>query len=250
MAGRKTVIAFDLYGTLLSTESIAEELAKLFGEEKAKSVAALWRRYQLEYTWRSNSMGEYKSFSDITRSSLGHALVEHGLVASQDKTDRLMRAYDALHVFPDVSAALNLLREKSDLIDAYVFSNGTAEMVGNSINSSPDLGPCASVFRSLITVDTLRVFKPDKRVYEHLVQVVGKQENKSDVWVVSANPFDIVGSKVAGLRAAFIDRAGKGWVDRLDEVNVPSIIAGGVDKAISAILSWEEEVSQKTDSKI
>ena len=57
MASRKTVIAFDLYGTLLSPESIADELAKLFGEEKAKSVAALWRRYQLEYTWRSNSMG-------------------------------------------------------------------------------------------------------------------------------------------------------------------------------------------------
>lgn len=57
MSSNKTVIAFDLYGTLLSTESIAKELAKLFGEEKAQSLAALWRRYQLEYTWRINSMG-------------------------------------------------------------------------------------------------------------------------------------------------------------------------------------------------
>lgn len=53
----KTIIAFDLYGTLLSTESIADELAKIYGEDKAKSLAALWRRYQLEYTWRINSMG-------------------------------------------------------------------------------------------------------------------------------------------------------------------------------------------------
>jgi len=50
------VIAFDLYGTLLSTESIANELARHFGQEKAASLAALWRRYQLEYTWRLNSM--------------------------------------------------------------------------------------------------------------------------------------------------------------------------------------------------
>lgn len=57
MATKKTVIAFDLYGTLLSTESIAHELAKIYGEDKAKSIAALWRRYQLEYTWRINSMG-------------------------------------------------------------------------------------------------------------------------------------------------------------------------------------------------
>jgi 2-haloacid dehalogenase len=53
----KTVIAFDLYGTLLSTESIADELAKLFGEARAPTLAATWRRYQLEYTWRLNSMG-------------------------------------------------------------------------------------------------------------------------------------------------------------------------------------------------
>jgi hypothetical protein len=37
--------AFDLYGTLLSTESIAKELATHFGQEKGKSIAALWRRF-------------------------------------------------------------------------------------------------------------------------------------------------------------------------------------------------------------
>lgn len=40
----KTILAFDLYGTLLSTESIGKELAKHFGDEKAQSIAALWRR--------------------------------------------------------------------------------------------------------------------------------------------------------------------------------------------------------------
>lgn len=53
----KTVVAFDLYGTLLSTESIAKELGTLYGDENATGLAAQWRRYQLEYTWRINSMG-------------------------------------------------------------------------------------------------------------------------------------------------------------------------------------------------
>ena len=53
----KTVVAFDLYGTLLSTESIAKKLASHFGEDKANTLAADWRKYQLEYTWRINSMG-------------------------------------------------------------------------------------------------------------------------------------------------------------------------------------------------
>lgn len=52
------VLAFDLYGTILSTASIAEALAEHLGKEKAAEVAATWRTLQLEYTWRLNSMGE------------------------------------------------------------------------------------------------------------------------------------------------------------------------------------------------
>ncbi len=52
----KILVAFDLYGTLLSTESIAKALESHFGQEKATSISAVWRKYQLEYTWRLNSM--------------------------------------------------------------------------------------------------------------------------------------------------------------------------------------------------
>lgn len=75
---KRTVLAFDLYGTLLSTESIAEKLAEYFGLEKAQSIAGLWRRYQLEYTWRLNSMGIYSRLEscmtmfDGTRLMLTH----------------------------------------------------------------------------------------------------------------------------------------------------------------------------------
>lgn len=60
--GNKTIIAFDVYGTLLSTESIAKELATHFGKEKGENLAALWRRIQLEYTWRLNSMRRFFFF--------------------------------------------------------------------------------------------------------------------------------------------------------------------------------------------
>lgn len=52
----KVIVAFDAYGTLLSTESIAKQLAEHFGQDKAQTIAATWRKYQLEYTWRLNSM--------------------------------------------------------------------------------------------------------------------------------------------------------------------------------------------------
>lgn len=56
MAGKQIVVAFDLYGTLLSTTSIANRLEKQFGQQ-AQAISTLMRRYQLEYTWRLNSMG-------------------------------------------------------------------------------------------------------------------------------------------------------------------------------------------------
>ncbi|KAK7943499.1 haloacid dehalogenase- type II [Apiospora aurea] len=237
MSPGKVVIAFDLYGTLLSTESIAHELAQLYGEQAAKTLAALWRQYQLEYTWRINCMGQYRSFHEITHSALKHALAEHALEISEQDSRELMKAYDRLHVFPEVSAAMELLRENSDQIDVYVFSNGTDAMVGNSVKSSPDLGPHAGLFRSLVTVETVKAYKPDMRVYAHLVEQVGKQGSNSDVWVVSANPFDITGAKAAGLKTAFIDRPGKGWIDRLDETSQPTIVAFGVEGAVKSILS-------------
>ncbi|KAH6653782.1 haloacid dehalogenase [Truncatella angustata] len=246
MSSVKTVVAFDLYGTLLSTESVAEELAKLFGEDKAHSLAAAWRKYQLEYTWRLNSVGpeHYQNFSQVTRNSLKNAILEYGLDISDSQEDSLMQAYDALHVFPEVPAALKLVSEKNELIDPYIFSNGTLEMLGNSVKRSPDLGPHASLFKSLVTVDSLKVYKPAMKVYKHLLSEVGKKDHAGDVWLVSGNPFDVVGAKIAGLKAAWIDRAGTGWVDRLDDIHVPTIIASGVDDAVKGILTWAADSHQ------
>ncbi|KAI0905708.1 haloacid dehalogenase [Ustulina deusta] len=235
---KKVVIAFDLYGTLLSTESIADELAKIYGRDRAQSLAAVWRRYQLEYTWRINSMGQYRTFSEITRSALAHAVAEHDLILAAHDAEKLMTAYDALHVFSDIPAAMQLLQENREAVDACIFSNGTDNMVGSSIRTSPELGPNADIFWSFITVDGLKCFKPDPRTYAHLVEQSGKKGHLGDVWVVSANPFDVVGAKAAGLKTAFIDRPGRGWIDRLDELHMPSLIAGSVDQAIQFILDY------------
>jgi 2-haloacid dehalogenase len=58
MSPEKIVVAFDLYGTLLSTSSIAKELAVHF-PDNADAIAATWRTYQLEYSWRLNSMSKF-----------------------------------------------------------------------------------------------------------------------------------------------------------------------------------------------
>ncbi|KAL8768666.1 MAG: hypothetical protein Q9203_005684, partial [Teloschistes exilis] len=195
------MIAFDLYGTLLSTESIAKELAKHYGEEKAPTIAATWRKYQLEYTWRLNSMSaslspsssvrpvtfdrsymkcpwltvasdQYIPFSTVTQRSLGHAIAENNLASPDEEvTSSLMSAYDSLSTFPDVTPALESLAKTPSIIPV-VFSNGTQQMVGNSVHHSPDLSPYASVFSDIITVEEVKKFKPHPDVYHHLAKKV------------------------------------------------------------------------------
>lgn len=123
MPSPRLILAFDLYGTLLNTDSIVKELALNFGNE-ADSVATLWRRYQLEYTWRLNLSCRYKSFDEVTRASLGHALAEINIDLSEENIDGIMHSYDSLSTFPDVGSALKA-RSDDPSIDAYIFSNGT-----------------------------------------------------------------------------------------------------------------------------
>ncbi|KAL2039458.1 hypothetical protein N7G274_007730 [Stereocaulon virgatum] len=235
----QTIIAFDLYGTLLSTESIAKELSTHFGKDKAANLAALWRRYQLEYTWRFNSMNQYEPFSSITRNSLSHALAEFGLSLDDDSIATLMKAYDSLSTFPDVSPALEALSKESS-ITAVVFSNGTQSMVSNSVKSSPDLGPHASVFKEMITVEEVKRFKPYPDVYTHLAEKMGKSKTKEamgEMWLVSGNPFDIVGARSMGMQAAWVDRAGNGWTDGLvqGEIGRPTFIAKGLGEVVEGV---------------
>lgn len=207
-------------------------------------------------------VGEYKPFNELTLNALHHAAAEHGVTVSPDAAEALMRSYDALHTFPEVPGALDLLNSHSHSrsdptspdpasteageVEAYIFSNGTDAMVGNSVRTSPELASHLSphhhhhhhTFKALITVDELRCYKPDPRVYKHLVERTGMMGpgREADVWVVSANPFDIVGARAAGLNAAFVDRSGRGWVDRLDGTREPTVVVGGVDEAVRAIL--------------
>ncbi|RVX67049.1 hypothetical protein B0A52_08292 [Exophiala mesophila] len=226
----KIVVAFDLYGTLLSTESIAVALASHFGEDKAKSIAALWRRYQLEYTWRLNSMKKYEHFSEVTQKSLHHALGDHNLKLDDAQTQKLMQSYDQLSTFPDVNPALDRLAENPN-IECVVFSNGTNIMVSNSVNKSGSLR--SSAFKDLITVDAIEQFKPAPEVYKYLAEKVGKLGQESDLWLVSGNPFDVVGARAIGMQAAWVDRAGNGWQDRLGQG--PTVVVRDLGQVADAV---------------
>lgn len=111
-------------------------------------------------------------------------------------------------------------------------------MVGNSIKSSPDLGPHASVFKHIVTVEEVKRFKPHSDGYYHLAQTVGKsKDSMGDMWLVSGNPFDIVGARAVGMQACWVDRGGIGWTDQLvqGDVGKPTVIVSKLGEVIDVV---------------
>ena len=158
----------------------------------------------------------FDSFSNVTRNSLGHSLSDNGSFLAEDDKDHLLRAYDSLSPFPDVVPTLERMHCIPEVI-AVVFSNGTHAMVSNSVRHSLSH---SGIFRDIITVEAVQQYKPAPAVYSHLAETVGRTPSqRHDIWLISGNPFDVVGARHAGLNAIWIDRAGGGWMDAA----VPSI---------------------------
>lgn len=56
-----TTLAFDVYGTLIDTNGIAD-LVKAFVADKASRFVDTWRNKQLEYSFRRALMNNYVDF--------------------------------------------------------------------------------------------------------------------------------------------------------------------------------------------
>lgn len=151
-----------------------------------------------------------------------------------------MKAYDSLSTFPDVSPTMDGLANR-DNVACFVFSNGTNSMVSNSVKNSPDLQPHASVFLDLITVEEAQVFKPAPDVYRHLASKVGMVGREDQIWLVSGNPFDVVGARSIGMQACWVDRGGTGWQDRLVPNSQPTAIVRDLREILEIVAKQAKE---------
>ena len=182
-------------------------------------------------------LGIYLNFSSFTRSSLCHALAESGVTLNEDDTETMMKSYDSLSTFPDVQPMLDKLKSTKG-IKRVIFSNGTHDMVSSSVKNSPDLSPHAEIFDDIVSVEECRKFKPAPETYHHLARRVGKNEDNanemSEIWLVSGNPFDVVGGRAVGLNAIWVDRAGNGWQDAMmpGTWNGPTEVVKSLDQVV------------------
>jgi len=186
---------FDAYGTLFDTQSILPTLEKTF-PGRGDYLTQIWRLKQLEYSWLRSLTDDYRDFSVVTRDALRYSLATIGVEADTSILDSLVQAYDRLDLYGDALAMLSGLTGRR----LAVFSNGTTAMLEALLANAG----IRDRFERVVSVDTVRVFKPSPRAYRLACETLGLPPQK--VLLVSSNGFDLHGAALHGLQTARIER--------------------------------------------
>lgn len=192
------VLGFDVYGTLVDPLGMERQLASRYGD-RGSAICALWRQKQLEYSFRRGLMRCYEDFDACTERALLFAAKTFKVELSETARRQLRADYLNLPAFPDVLPALEALKSLGCKLLA--FSNGVESSLRTLLGNAGLL----SYFGDVVSVDDIKTFKPNPDVYGYLVSRGGSQNGET--WLVSSNPFDVIGAKAAQLKAAWVRRS-------------------------------------------
>ena len=189
-------LAFDAYGTIFDVHSVIA-LCEEFFPGRGSALSQLWRTKQLEYTWLRSLMGAYEDFWQITESGLSFACESLGLQLTGDKRAQLMDAYLHLTPYPDVAPALKRLNQ----LPLAILSNGAPRML-NDVVANANL---SADFQHLLSVDSVKIFKPHNSVYQLAPDTFGV--TPAEIGFVSSNGWDVAGAAHFGFRTFWINRS-------------------------------------------
>ena len=196
-------LAFDAYGTIFDVHSVIKLCDTLFPGQ-GMALSQQWRAKQLEYTWLRSLMNAYVDFWQVTESGLVFACKALGLALSDDSRKQLMNAYLHLTPYPDVPPALQRLGH----LPLVILSNGAPKMLHDVVDNAG----LSAHFKHLLSVDTVKIYKPHRSVYELVPITLGVQA--SEIGFVSSNCWDVMGATHFGFRTFWINR-GKQPLDEL-----------------------------------
>ncbi|WP_246318743.1 haloacid dehalogenase type II [Peteryoungia desertarenae] len=189
---------FDAYGTLFDVHAAVRRHAGAMGPE-AQAFSDLWRVKQLEYTWVTSLMGQYRDFSALTDEALDFCLARFPQV---DKAlrDPLLDAYRQLDCYREVPGVLASL--KATGVKIAILSNGTPKMLNEAVEAAGLDGLIDDIF----SVDVLQIYKTAPAAYALVTTAYDLAA--PDIAFQSSNRWDIAGAKAFGFTCHWINRSG------------------------------------------
>jgi len=216
-------IGFDVYGTLVDPLGMDRPLREHVGD-LAERFAATWRERQIDWTFRRALMGQYADFDVVTRDAFRATAAVLGVDLQTAETG-LLDVYRRLPAYADAAEGLIRLAEEGHRLVA--FSNGVASTLRGLLTHARLMPPLTDV----VSVDEVRTYKPSPVVYRHLV---ARGTNPDKTWLVSANAWDVLGAKSAGLKAAWVRRSPRAQWDG-GGIAEPDVVVGSLSELIGKL---------------
>ena len=108
-------------------------------------------------------------------------------------------AYLKLDAYPDARKVLDALKARGER--TAILTNGSTAMVASAVEAAG----LETVLDTVLSVDTVKMFKPRPEVYALVTKEFSCQP--SDVVFVSSNRWDAFGATTFGFRTVWINRA-------------------------------------------
>lgn len=202
LAREVKTLVFDQYGTVVDMQKGLTEAATPFLKKKGwdgepPRFVTWWRRTHFE-----NSMIDalcdrgHTPYREIGHRAVSFVMDRCGIAYGQDDVRWLVSQIESLKPFPDVIAALKILREAGYKLA--ILSNGDRDMLEAA---KQHIG---FPFDQVVSVQEAGYFKPHWKTYASAEQIIG--EDRSSCLFVANHAFDCIGAKSFGMRTAFIDR--------------------------------------------
>ena len=164
-----------------------------------KEFSCTWREKQLEYSFRRGLMQNYENFAVCTSQALDYTCSYYKVQLTKEQKQELIGSYRTLPAFNDVKDGL--FRLKAANFRLFAFSNGSADAVERLLVTAG----IRDFFLGVVSTEDLKSFKPNPGVYSHFLRKSGASGDSA--WLVSSNPFDVIGAISAGMRSAWVQRS-------------------------------------------
>ena len=197
-------LAFDVYGTLIDTSGVTNALTALVGDH-APAFAQMWREKQLEYSFRRALMQNYVPFSVCTSQALTYTAQSFKIALQPEQRQTLLDLYRVLPAFPDALAGLEALQKLP--VHLHAFSNGQPDDLESLLRHAG----IRHYFASVVSLYAVRTYKPNPAAYAYFHRAV--ESNGAECWLISSNPFDVIGALSAGMQAIWLKRSANAIFD-------------------------------------
>ncbi len=197
---RPKVATFDCYGTLVDWEggaaSFLYDLARRNGDAEpgpGRHLRERWEEIQFEAI-----QGDYRTYSEVIRSSLRAWVAERGYRWNTREADAFEGAMRSWQPFPDTIPALQRARKAG--LRLMILSNTDRHIMRHTLTQ---LAPLS--FDAVVVAEDVRCYKPDTTAFTRALESAGAHPEEI-VHVAFGYKYDIGPAQEVGMRTAWVNR--------------------------------------------